>query len=101
MTAKSTQNKKPKTAKTTRKGLPRALVITLRVLRHLRVPILCCIALLAGLSIGYVKLGGQPFAEVWKLDTWKHLIDLVFANTPTASRARWCAGTSTKSLSCT
>jgi len=75
MTAKQT---KPKTA---RKSLPRGLAITLRILRHLLVPILCCIALLAGLSIGYVKLGGQPFADVWKLETWKHLIDLVFANT--------------------
>ncbi|WP_409343752.1 DNA-directed RNA polymerase subunit beta [Paenibacillus sp. MBLB4367] len=78
MTSKPSKSEKTKAA---RKRLPRALVITLRILRHLLIPILCCIALLAGLSIGYVKLGGQPFADVWKLDTWKHLIDLVFANT--------------------
>ncbi|WNQ11577.1 DNA-directed RNA polymerase subunit beta [Paenibacillus aurantius] len=51
----------------------------LPVIRVLLIPLICVLALFAGLAIGYVTLGGQPFADVWKLSTWKHLFDLVFA----------------------
>lgn len=46
--------------------------------KHLIVPLLCLLGLYVGLVIGYVKLGGQPASDIWKLATWKHLIDLVF-----------------------
>lgn len=70
-----------KKAKAPRKKRPRWQHILLRTLRHLLVPVLCVIALAAGVAVGYVKLGGQPLADVWKMETWKHLIDLVFSNT--------------------
>lgn len=64
---------------TPRKKLPRWARITLTVVKIAIVPVLTLIALYAGLTIGYVYLGGQPMDEVWKLDTWKHVYDLVFS----------------------
>jgi cytochrome b subunit of formate dehydrogenase len=40
--------------------------------------IACVLAIGGGLVVGYVRLGGQPLAEVWKFATWKHLYDLIF-----------------------
>jgi len=54
---------------------------TLRVLRILLVPILCLIALYAGLYIGYVAIGGQDAGDIWNIQTWKHVFDLMFAET--------------------
>lgn len=53
----------------------------LAALKQLAVPALCLIALCGGLVAGYVVLGGQPLSDVWKLSTWKHMFDLVFADT--------------------
>lgn len=33
----------------------------------------------AGLTIGYVVLGNGPLAEVFQLETWVHMFELVFA----------------------
>ena len=62
-----------------RSGMPRWLKIVLRIFRLLLVPALCVGALIGGLIVGYVYIGGQEMSEVWKLDTWKHVFDLVFA----------------------
>ncbi|HEY0827954.1 MAG TPA: DNA-directed RNA polymerase subunit beta [Bacilli bacterium] len=62
-----------------RKRFPRGLRITLKVMKFFLVPVLCLIALYAGLVIGYSKIGGQEAADILKLETWKHLYDLVFA----------------------
>ncbi|TJY41919.1 DNA-directed RNA polymerase subunit beta [Cohnella pontilimi] len=43
------------------------------------VPALCLIALVFGLAVGYAVLGGRPVSEVFELNTWKHIYDLVFA----------------------
>lgn len=58
--------------------LPRWARITLRILRLLLVPILCVVALISGLILGYVYIGDQEMSEVWKIDTWKHVFDLMF-----------------------
>jgi ABC-type multidrug transport system permease subunit len=34
----------------------------------------------AGLIVGYVLMGNRPLGEVLDFGTWKHLIDLVFAD---------------------
>jgi hypothetical protein len=54
----------------------RALLWTLRLLI---VPILCIAALIAGLYIGYTKMGGGSAEDVWNLETWLHMFDLIFA----------------------
>jgi hypothetical protein len=44
------------------------------------VPMLCVAALIVGVVFGYVYIGGRDSADVWNLETWKHLFELVFAN---------------------
>ncbi len=60
---------------------PRWLIIILRVLRFFLVPALCLAALFIGLTIGYSTIGGESAGDVFKIDTWKHLYDLVFEGT--------------------
>jgi hypothetical protein len=50
------------------------------IFRNLLVPLLCACGLIAGLLIGYTRLGGQPAAEVFSMETWMHLFNLVFGN---------------------
>lgn len=54
----------------------RILWITFKVLI---IPILCVLALILGAAVGYAVLGGKPVSEVFQVDTWKHMYDLVFA----------------------
>lgn len=70
-------------SKPTPKGRPwyRKLKPVLRLLRILLVPILCVAALFAGLIIGYVYVGKQPLEDVWSIETWRHLFDLMFKDT--------------------
>lgn len=62
-----------------RKKWPLWVRIVYQTLRIVIVPVLAIAALLAGLAIGYVYLGGQPMDEVWRVETWKHVYDLVFS----------------------
>jgi hypothetical protein len=48
-------------------------------IKILIIPILCIVALIVGLAIGYVILGDQPLSDVFDARTWKHMYDLVFA----------------------
>ncbi len=66
-------------SKAKKSKLPPWLRITLRILRFLIVPVACVIALYVGLYVGYVTLGDQSAGDIWKLETWKHVYDLVFA----------------------
>lgn len=50
------------------------------VLRKSIVPIIMLIMLLIGLYVGYVVLGKGPKGEVFDWATWRHLYDLVFAD---------------------
>ncbi|MDF2669105.1 MAG: DNA-directed polymerase subunit beta [Paenibacillus sp.] len=63
-----------------RKPMPLWVRIPLRIMRILLVPFLCVAALIGGVVIGYVYMGGRDSADVWDIETWKHLFELVFAN---------------------
>jgi hypothetical protein len=52
----------------------------LRLLRWIFVPMLLFWSIVAGLYVGYTVLGHQPKGEVFQLETWKHMYDLVFSN---------------------
>ena len=43
------------------------------------VPAVCVVALIGGMYIGYSVLGKRPGGDVFQWDTWKHMYDLVFA----------------------
>ena len=49
------------------------------ILRKCIAPIIMIVMLLAGLYIGYVIVGGQDKGEVFEWATWKHMWDLIFA----------------------
>lgn len=49
-------------------------------IKVLIVPVLCVAALLVGLAIGYVVLGKGELADVFDMHTWRHMYDLVFAD---------------------
>ncbi|MBM7566505.1 DNA-directed RNA polymerase subunit beta [Paenibacillus sacheonensis] len=44
------------------------------------VPVLCVLAVIGGMYIGYAVLGKRPGSEIFELDTWKHMYDLIFAD---------------------
>lgn len=69
----TTKDKKERTP------MPKWARITLLILRKLIVPVLCIIALYAGLIVGYVVVGKQPISDVFHWGTWKHGFDLIFA----------------------
>lgn len=70
---------KPKPEKRA-KTYPAWVRITISVIRAVLIPFLCVIALLTGLWIGYVYIGGRSSSDVWNWETWRHLFDLVFAS---------------------
>lgn len=73
-------NAKPKPpASSAKKRMPTWLRLTLRVLRTIAIPLLCLLALVIGVLVGYGYVGGRDYGDVWSLDTWKHLFELVFA----------------------
>lgn len=53
----------------------------LTLAKILLVPILLFFSLVIGLMIGYGSLGDKPTAEVFDLGTYKHMYDLLFADT--------------------
>lgn len=65
-----------KPGRTRRHPALRALLWTLRAAI---VPLLFIAALLAGLYVGYTKLGGGSAEDVWNWETWLHMFDLIFA----------------------
>jgi hypothetical protein len=62
------------------KKFPLWLRILFWVFRKSLAPIIMIVMLLAGLYIGYVIVGGQPKEDVFELSTWKHMWDLIFAD---------------------
>lgn len=49
------------------------------ILRIVLIILLLAAALIAGTVVGYVVLGKQDVSDIWHLDTWRHVFDLVFA----------------------
>lgn len=66
-------------SKTKRRPLPKGVRVALRIARLLIFPVLLVIGLYAGLRIGYVRFGGGDPDDVLQWETWKHMLDLVFA----------------------
>lgn len=63
-----------------KKPRPKWVGILWLIFRIVRIPVLCVLAVYIGLWVGYTKLGQQPAEEIFHINTWKHLYDLVFAN---------------------
>lgn len=72
--------KKTETATTVKKKRHPAVRALRWTLLKSIVPILCVVAVLGGMYIGYAVLGKQPAGEVFKVETWKHMYDLIFAD---------------------
>lgn len=62
-----------------KKQRPTGVKVLLWILRKSIVPLIMIIMLVGGLYIGYVVIGKQPSGEVFNWSTWKHMYDLVFA----------------------
>lgn len=77
--AGSQNSAQPKKKKPVQSSRPKWLRVTLRILKALVIPAIFVIVIIAGLWVGYTKLGKQPSSEIFHLETWKHLFDLVFA----------------------
>lgn len=58
---------------------PKWATVSFWLFRKSIVPIVMVIMLIAGLYIGYVIMGEAPKDDIFDLATWKHLYDLVFA----------------------
>ncbi|WP_339325247.1 DNA-directed RNA polymerase subunit beta [Paenibacillus sp. FSL W8-0194] len=43
------------------------------------IPLFLLLALVGGMIVGYVVIGKQSLSDVFKWETWQHVIDLVFA----------------------
>jgi len=69
-----------KEAKPARTPMPAWIRIPLILLRTLLVPFLCVTALIVGVVFGYVYMGGRDSSDVWNMETWRHLFELVFAS---------------------
>jgi hypothetical protein len=64
-------------ANSTGRIIGRIVWMTVKVLI---IPVLCLIALIFGMAVGYAVLGGKPVSQVFDWNTWKHMYDLVFAD---------------------
>jgi DNA-directed RNA polymerase subunit beta len=51
------------------------------IAKFMLVPALLFFSLVTGLIIGYSVLGKSPVTEVFDLNTYKHMYDLIFAGT--------------------
>ncbi len=65
--------------KQTEKRRPIGVRVLLWLLRKSIVPLIMLIMLVAGLYVGYVIVGKGPEDDVFQWQTWRHLYDLVFA----------------------
>lgn len=48
--------------------------------KYILLAVAAIVVVFAGLVVGYVVMGNRPLGEVFDFGTWKHLIDLVFAD---------------------
>lgn len=52
---------------------------TWRIVLRCLVPVFLLIGLMSGMIVGYVVFGKRSIDEVFHWETWKHVLDLVFA----------------------
>lgn len=69
-----------KQAKPKSRPVPSGFRVGMKIVRFLLFPALLIIGIYAGLRIGYVTFGGGDPGDVLKWETWKHMLDLVFAD---------------------
>lgn len=69
-----------KTNKTKRGALPRGVRLLFATVKLLIFPILVFFGIYIGLQVGYVRFGGGDPSDVLKWETYKHMLDLVFAD---------------------
>ncbi|AWB46261.1 DNA-directed RNA polymerase subunit beta [Paenibacillus sp. CAA11] len=50
-----------------------------RTLKVISVVLFLLLAGYAGMAIGYVVLGKQPWSDIFLWSTWRHVFDLIFA----------------------
>jgi hypothetical protein len=50
------------------------------IVKVMIIPVLCVMALILGMVVGYAILGGRPVSEVFEWNTWKHMYDLVYSD---------------------
>jgi len=50
-----------------------------RIVIRWMIPLFLLLALVGGMIVGYVVVGKQSLSDVFKWETWQHVIDLVFA----------------------
>jgi len=62
-----------------RKKAPLWVRMLFWIFRKSIAPLIMIVMLLAGLYIGYVIMGDQPKEDAFKFSTYKHLWDLIFA----------------------
>ncbi|WP_028550981.1 DNA-directed RNA polymerase subunit beta [Paenibacillus sp. UNC451MF] len=74
---KESKNKEKKRIKSSKKWKR----VVFSIGKWLSIPFLCVVALSIGLVLGYVYVGKRPMDEVYEIDTWRHLYDLVFSQT--------------------
>jgi cobalamin biosynthesis Mg chelatase CobN len=63
-----------------KKRRPGGVRVLLWLLRKSIVPLIMVIMLVTGLYVGYVIVGKGPEEDVFVWQTWRHLYDLVFAD---------------------
>lgn len=50
-----------------------------RIVIRWMIPLFLVLALIGGMTVGYVVFGKQSLSDVFEWKTWQHVIDLVFA----------------------
>ncbi|PQP87332.1 DNA-directed RNA polymerase subunit beta [Paenibacillus sp. AR247] len=50
-----------------------------RIVIRWMIPLFLLLALVGGMTFGYVFIGKQSLPDVFQWKTWQHVIDLVFA----------------------
>ena len=61
------------------KSLPPLAKTSLKIVTMAIVPVLCIVALVGGLIVGYAYIGDKEAADVFKWETWEHVYNLVFS----------------------
>lgn len=73
-------SKESKTEKVKPPKPPKRKIATWKIVFRWMIPLFLLLALLGGMMVGYVVFGKQEMSEVFRLETWKHVIDLIFAS---------------------
>ncbi|MGF7049072.1 magnesium-transporting ATPase (P-type) [Paenibacillus sp. DS2015] len=58
---------------------PKRKTATWRIVFRWMIPLFLFLSLIGGMMVGYVVLGKEEMSEVFQLETWEHVMDLIFA----------------------